>query len=76
MNNAGTGSHPEDTLGGHSKSDQVGSSENQTKHKHGKSVFNERLPQPKGAYLGGQTTLRSANNAKSKGKNHLKERGY
>jgi len=38
--------------------------------------FDERLPQPKGAYPGGQTTLRCVNGAKSKGRNHLKERGY
>jgi len=42
-----------------------------------KAEFNERLPQPKGAYPSGHTTTRSENNAKSKGpKNYLKEKGY
>jgi hypothetical protein len=42
-----------------------------------KATFDERLPQPKGAYPSGHTSTRCENGAKSKGsKNHLKENGY
>jgi hypothetical protein len=69
-----------DSLGGRTKhSQKVDQNAPAVAHPHRSesAEFDERLPQPKGAYPSGHTTLRSVNGAKSKGPvNHLKTKGY
>ena len=73
-------SDPCDSRGGRTKHSQtVDQNAPAVAHPHRSETaeFDERLPQPKIAYLGGHTNLRVVNGAKSKGpRNHLKEKGY